>query len=105
MKATAPVSARLPPDLVKAERTSEAVRLRLSVCASTIKAGGLLDGALDIVLRHILGAGRQDRRPQARVHRRIGRAELGRDCDLAGELAEHLRADRIHPALPVHDVL
>ena len=38
MKATAPVSARLPPLLVKNERMSEAVRLRLSVIASTISA-------------------------------------------------------------------
>ncbi len=38
MNDTEPVSPRLPPDLVKKERTSEAVRLRLSVSASTITA-------------------------------------------------------------------
>ncbi len=38
MNDTAPVSARLPPFLVKVERTSEAVRLRLSVSTSTITA-------------------------------------------------------------------
>src|SRR5215212_10104138 len=38
MKATAPVSAKLPPLFVNTERMSEAVRLRLSVIASTISA-------------------------------------------------------------------
>ena len=38
MNDTAPVSARLPPFLVKLARTSPAVRLRLSVSASTITA-------------------------------------------------------------------
>ena len=38
MKATEPVSPRLPPDLVKKERMSEAARLRLSVSASTMTA-------------------------------------------------------------------
>jgi len=38
MKETAPVSARLPPDLVKVARTSPAVRLRLSVKTSTMTA-------------------------------------------------------------------
>ena len=37
-KATDPVSPRLPPDLVKNDRMSEAARLRLSVSASTITA-------------------------------------------------------------------
>jgi hypothetical protein len=36
LKETAPVSPRLPPNLVKIDRTSLAVRLRLSVSASTI---------------------------------------------------------------------
>ena len=125
MKATAPVSARLPPDLVNIERTSEAVRLRLSVIASTIDGGAaravalvadlvvvlgvaaraLLDGALDVVLGHVLGPGRQDRGAQARVHVRIGHAHLGRDRDFAGELGEELRPDGVDAALAVHDVL
>jgi hypothetical protein len=38
MKLTLLVSPRLPPDLAKAARTSLAVRLRLSVSASTMTA-------------------------------------------------------------------
>ncbi len=38
MKLTEPVSPRLPPYLAKVDRTFEAVRLRLSVIASTITA-------------------------------------------------------------------
>ena len=38
MKATEPVSPRLPPRLAKVERMFEAVRLRLSVIASTMIA-------------------------------------------------------------------
>src|SRR5262249_40257881 len=70
-----------------------------------VAAQGLLDGAIDIVLRHILRARRDHRRPQPRVHGRIGHAELGGDCDLARELAEQLGFRRILPPLAVHDVL
>ena len=38
MNATDPVSPRLPPRLVKVERMFDAVRLRLSVIASTMMA-------------------------------------------------------------------
>ena len=38
MKDTDPVSPRLPPFLVKVDRTVDAVRLRLSVIVSTISA-------------------------------------------------------------------
>jgi hypothetical protein len=44
-------------------------------------------------------------RPQARVHRRVGHAELGRHGDLARQLAEQLGFHLILPPLAVHDVL
>ena len=65
----------------------------------------LLDGALDIVLRHVLGAGGQDGGAQARVHGRIRQAHLGRHRDLARQLAEQLGALRVDAPLAVHDVL
>src|SRR5918998_1390850 len=40
-----------------------------------------------------------------RVHGGVGQAHLGRDGDFAGELGEELGADRVDPALAVHDVL
>src|SRR6185369_1575441 len=51
----------------------------------------LLDGALDIVLRHVLLARRDDGGAQARVHVGVGRAQLGRDGDFPRQLAEQLR--------------
>jgi len=53
-----------------------------------LAAQGFLDGALDIVLGHILRAGRDDRRAQPRIHRRIGCAELCRHRDFARQLAK-----------------
>ena len=73
--------------------------------ALAIAAGGLLDRALDIVLRHVLGAGGNDGGAQAWIHHRIGQAELGRDGDFARELAEQLGLHRVLPPLAVHDVL
>ena len=70
-----------------------------------LAADRLVDGALDIVLGHVLGAGRQNGRAQARVHGRVGHPHLRRHRDFAGELGEHLRANRVHPALAVHDIL
>ena len=106
MKETAPVSPRLPPNLAKIERTSLAVRLRLSVKRLdddadaagaealvahflVIGAAGLLallDRPLDIVLGHVLGAGGDDGGPEPRVHGRVRHAHLRRGRDLAGEL-------------------
>jgi len=75
------------------------------VVAFRFAAGRLLDGALDRILRHVLGTGRDDGGTQARVHARIGRSHLGRDRDLARQLAEQLGLDRVLPPLAVHDVL
>jgi hypothetical protein len=61
-----------------------------------VVARRLVDGALDVVLGHVLGPGGQDRGAQARVHVGVGHAHLGRDGDFAGELGEQLRALRVH---------
>ncbi len=65
----------------------------------------LLDRAVDVVLRHVLHARCDHRRPQPRVHRRIRHAELGGHGDFARELAEQLGFGRILSPLAVHDVL
>ena len=70
-----------------------------------VAAQRLLDRALDGVLGHVLGARRDHRRPQPRVHRRVGHAELRRHRDFARELAEQLGPDFVLPPLAVHDVL
>jgi hypothetical protein len=70
-----------------------------------IAAHRLLDGALDVVLRHVLGAGVLDGEPEPRVHVGVGHAHLRRDGDLLGKLGEELRAPCIGGALLVHDVL
>ncbi len=74
------------------------------VVVLAVGAGGLLDGALDIVLRHRLGLGVLDRQAQTRVHRRVGQARLGGDGDFARQLGEHFRPHGILTALAVHDV-
>jgi len=85
-----------PPLLVKAERTSVAVRFLLSLA--------LVDGALDIVLRHRDALGVGDREAQARVHRRVRPAHLGGDRDLLGEAREEHGALLVLLALAVLDV-
>ncbi len=75
------------------------------VIVLAVIAGGLLDGALDIVLGHVFGARCDHSGPQPRIHRRVGGAELGRDGDFARELAKQLGLLRVLPPLAVHDVL
>ncbi len=70
-----------------------------------IGASGLLDGALDVVFRHVLGARVLDGEAQARVHFRVGRAGFGGDGDFAGELGEQLGTLGVLLALAMHDVL
>ena len=65
----------------------------------------LLDGAFDVVFRHVFGARVLNGEAQARVHVGIGRAGLGGDGDFAGELGEQLGALGILLALAMHDVL
>jgi hypothetical protein len=65
----------------------------------------LLDRAVDDVLRHRLGLSVVDRQAQARIHRRVGQAGLGRDGDFARQLGEERGARRVRLPLAVHDVL
>ena len=119
MKATEPVSPSAPPYLgeVRADAAGGAVAVvgqRLDdhgdaaraialvahlLVVLGVAAHRLLDGALDIVLGHVLGARVLDGEAQARIHVRVGRAHLRRDGDFAGELGEELRAPRIGRAL------
>ena len=105
---------------------SEAVRLRLSVSASTMiatpggavalvadlgvvlarcPAGRLLDRAIHRVLRHVGLPRRDHRRPQPRVRCRVRQALARGYRDLADQLGELPAAARILRTLPVHDVL
>ena len=70
-----------------------------------LAARRLLDGALDIVFRHVLGACILDSESQTRILFGIGQTCPRRYRDLAGELREQLRADGVLLALPVHDIL
>ena len=55
-----------------------------------IGAGGLLDGALDIVPGHVFDAGGDAGRAQAGVHVGVGQAHLGRDGDFTGQFGKQL---------------
>src|SRR5664279_2349404 len=85
-QATAPLPASEPPDLTNIERTSAAVRLRLSVAA----VRRLVDRPLDVLGGHVQGAGLLDRQPQPVVGIRIAAAGPGSHGDLASHLGEHL---------------
>ena len=127
MKLTELVSPRLPPCLEKAERISEAVRLRLSVRASTmmahrtgaitlvahflvigvaLAAGAALDRPLDRVLRHIRLRAPPGRRRAAADSSpgRAGRSSRGTVSSRI-DLGEDLGALRVLRTLAVHDVL
>src|SRR5262249_12689902 len=70
-----------------------------------VAAGSLVDGALDIVLRHALCLGGDDRGTQARIEGGIRQTELGRNRDFTAELGEELSTDFVLLALAMHDVL
>ena len=100
--AVAVVGQRLDDDRDAAGRIALVAHL---VVILALAAGRLFDGALDVVLGHVLGAGCEHGGAQARVHGRVGQAELRRHGDFARELGEDLGAHRILLALFVHDVL
>ena len=50
--------------------------------------GGTLDGALDILLGHVLGLGVLNQNAQAGIARRIGASGLDGDLDLLAQLGE-----------------
>ena len=70
-----------------------------------LAADRLLDGALDIVLGHVLLPRSHYRGAQPWIHRRVRSPELGSDGDFARQLAEQLRLLSVLPPLAVHDVL
>ena len=77
---------------------------------SVAEAGGvaalrLLDGALDVVLRHVLGAGGEDGGAQARIMVGVGQAVFRGDGDFARQLGEQLGALGVLLPLAEHDVL
>ena len=74
------------------------------VVVLAVRARCLLDGAVDIVLGHVLDPGGDDGGAQAGIHVRIGQAHLRGHGDFAGKLGKELRALRILLALAVHDV-
>src|SRR6266853_2715066 len=67
-------------------------------------AGAALGGAIDGVLRHVVGRRLVHRESQPRVGRDIAAAELGRDRDLADEAGEDLAALGVGRSLLVLDV-
>ncbi|MND77116.1 hypothetical protein D3C80_687830 [compost metagenome] len=71
----------------------------------TVIAGGLLDGALDIVFRHRLRLGVLNCQTQARVHQWVRQTLLGRDSNFASELGKHFRPHGILAPFAMHDIL
>jgi hypothetical protein len=66
-------------------------------------ATAFFDGAVDVVIGHVLGLRSQDGGAEAGVHVRVGAAELGRDGDLLGELAEDSAAFGVNDCLETLD--
>src|SRR5690606_36061283 len=74
------------------------------VIVLAVRADRLLDGAIDIVLGHGLGARVDHRQAQTRIERGVGHAHLGSNGDFARQLGKDLRAYGVALALAVHDV-
>ena len=64
-----------------------------------VVTGSALDGAVDVVRRHIGAAALEQDHPQARVQIRLRPARPYRDANLPRELGEHLRLFGIGGAL------
>jgi hypothetical protein len=77
----------------------------LGIVLAAAGAAGLVDCALDRVLRHVGQPGGDEGSAQAGIVRRIGQARAGGHGDLAADLAEGAGALGVLPALAVHDVL
>ena len=67
-------------------------------------ASAAFDGALDVVLRHVVGVGLVDRQPQARVRPRIAAAHARGHRDFLDEAGEDLAALGVLLAFAVLDV-
>src|SRR5439155_339495 len=68
-------------------------------------ARSLLDGALDVVERHVLGLGGVDGGAEPRVAAGVAAALLGGDCDLADQLGEERSPARVGDGLLPLDLL
>jgi hypothetical protein len=68
-------------------------------------AGALLDGALDVLLRHVDRARAVHGQAQARVAVRVATAGAGRHGDFADDLGPHRRATRVRDRLLPLDLL
>jgi len=66
-------------------------------------AGTALDGALDIVLRHVFRLGRENRSAQARIGIRIAPAVIGGNADFLNKAGKNLAALGVECALFVLD--
>ena len=75
------------------------------VIVLAVGAGRLLDGAVDVILRHVFRARILDGEAQAGVHLGIRQAELRGDGDFARQLGEQLGPLGVGRTLAVHDVL
>ena len=72
---------------------------QLLVMGVVVVAGGALDGAVDIIRRHVGAAALEQDHPQARVQVRLRTADPDRNANLTGQLGEHLRLLGIGGAL------
>src|SRR6184192_3411841 len=105
---TAPASAKFPPFLLIKWRNSPTTRLRFVVTARSIPLEGhffvLLafelpraaqDGALDVVVRHVLVLRRENRRAQARIGVGIASADARRNRDFSNDSSKRAAALRV----------
>jgi hypothetical protein len=76
----------------------------LLVVRAVQAAHAALDGALDVVLRHVVVGGFIHRQPKARVHVRVTPAHARGDGDFLDEAGKDLAALRILAPLAVLDV-
>ena len=66
-------------------------------------AGSALDGALDVLVRHVLGFGSGDRSAEAGIAVRVSSAHLGGDGDFLDQAGEDLAALGVEGALLMLD--
>jgi len=71
----------------------------LSDLCVVVVTRGTLDGAVDVVRRHVGAAALEQDHPQARIHVRLRPSRANRDANLPREFGEHLRLFGIGGAL------
>src|SRR5262245_49963914 len=75
------------------------------VVAFSVGALRLLDCAVNVIFRHVLGPRREHGGPEPRIECRVRQAELGRYRYFTCKFAEQLGARLILAALAMHNVL